>query len=512
MEPTPKMSCSQQIQTYRSRIFVLLICIIPSFILWYYYTVISFPFEDYYQEVSNRAHFKPSHKDNGTGELSPNVEFKESIARNDDTEQLLAILSDNKTVETRETIVRYNATEQLPAIISDNKTVETRETTVRNNATEELSAIISDKKAEKGLDLDSISPPYKYFVGKAAIRGYFGFPDKEIPDNGNRNYPLITSWSKVNSSATEEAGIIALHDLKGNPNSVDKVLLDLQKKLMSEKPVIESITSNTVPWTIITMTTSDSPPINQKQVKFSQNPKIANWYTMNYKESNVKLNEAENKIKPFPLGIDFHTMHKEDHWGEKKTHWTKQNEIVHDIYFRASMKKWQNREYTLLYTGYSNTHGTRTSKGFLSLENASFTKHSGSCKQQGKCSTSRWETLEMMGKSKFVLAPRGLGMSTIRFYEALTVGAIPICDKLHSESMNNLHKMLGGIIVEDWKEVNSDNLSKWEDLITSNRFEEDEYVRHLEFSKRDYLYTEFWLDCVQRGVDCVEEHFKKIHR
>ena len=222
---------------------------------------------------------------------------------------------------------------------------------------------------------------------------------------------------------------------------------------------------------------------------------------MNYKESNVKLNEAENKIKPFPLGIDFHTMHKEDHWGEKKTHWTKQNEIVHDIYFRASMKKWQNREYTLLYTGYSNTHGTRTSKGFLSLENASFTKHSGSCKQQGKCSTSRWETLEMMGKSKFVLAPRGLGMSTIRFYEALTVGAIPICDKLHSESMNNLHKMLGGIIVEDWKEVNSDNLSKWEDLITSNKFEEDEHVRHLEFSKRDYLYTEFWLvgDIFQLG-------------
>ena len=319
---------------------------------------------------------------------------------------------------------------------------------------------------------------------------------------------MITSWNKVDPSATEDTGIIALHDLKG---SKDKVLAALEMKLNAQKPFLDSIQKASVPWTIITLTTSDSPPLDQKLVKISQNSKITNWYSMNYVASNVKrLGEGKNKIKPFPLGIDFHTIHKEDHWGEKKTHWIKQNEIVHDLYHEASMTEWQDRDYTLLWTGYSSTHSTRKSKAFLQLEKASFTHRSGECPKLSKCTTSRWNTLKTMGKSKFILAPRGVGMSSIRFYEALMLGAIPICDKLNSEPLNDLHRMLGGIIVENWNEVTFDNLKKWEGLISSKRFEEDEHTKHLAFSKRDYLYTEFWMDCVERGVDCVEEHFQSI--
>ncbi|MBP2229184.1 Zn ribbon nucleic-acid-binding protein [Azospirillum agricola] len=58
--------------------------------------------------------------------------------------------------------------------------------------------------------------------------------------------------------------------------------------------------------------------------------------------------------------------------------------------------------------------------------------------------------LALMGRAKFVVCPRGNGPDTIRLWEALSVGAVPI---VRSGILDPLYRRYGAEIVDDWTEV-----------------------------------------------------------
>jgi len=319
---------------------------------------------------------------------------------------------------------------------------------------------------------DFTDPPFsKVFLGKAGIRAYLGFGDNVVDTYDP--YEFIVALT--NESKSDEIPILGLRD-KDTSTLADKLQYMKQE------------------FTIITMTTKDWPRAKWIPV-IHDDPKVRHWYAMNYNGIEA------TKCKVFPLGIDFHTMHGQAKWGEKQTPWKEQNEIFHKISSEAI--PWNERTKVLYVTYYSKTHASRKTSVFKSIAKLKLAYKSYDLKP-------RWTMLRDMATSKFVLAPRGLGMSSIRFYEALAMGAIPIADKLKSEPMNQMLKMLGGIVVDDWKEVTDENLELWMDIISKKEYERNERTRHLPRAKREFLFTEFWMNCVKEGRDCVTEHFEKL--
>lgn len=123
-----------------------------------------------------------------------------------------------------------------------------------------------------------------------------------------------------------------------------------------------------------------------------------------------------NKIKTLPLGLSFRMT---------------------EFYEKANISN----EYRpiLCYSNFSvDTHPVRT-KTFSYIKNKDFItfQHMGKWLSYPM---SGGEYIEKLNKSKFVICPRGSGLDTFRFYEALYCGAIPILPKenyLH-ERYNNL--------------------------------------------------------------------------
>ncbi|MBP2312890.1 hypothetical protein [Azospirillum soli] len=58
--------------------------------------------------------------------------------------------------------------------------------------------------------------------------------------------------------------------------------------------------------------------------------------------------------------------------------------------------------------------------------------------------------LKLLGQSRYVICPRGKGVDTLRFWETLAVGAVPI---VRTSLLDPLYAECGAIIVEDWAEI-----------------------------------------------------------
>ena len=227
------------------------------------------------------------------------------------------------------------------------------------------------------------------------------------------------------------------------------------------------------------------------------------WYTQNYDNT-----VPGGKMRVFPLGIDYHTLAGTSAQisgvGGDNTFKTvhsitpaEQDRKVKEIF--ANSAPWAQRPHTLYIGAYANTHATRQSSAFRAIRSkVAGVLHSPDRKD-------RWEMIRDLSKSKFVLAPRGLGMSSIRFYEAVMVGAVPVCDRLNSAPMNKLHERLGAIIVDSWAEVTDANIAKWTKAIETKDYASNPFTAHLGKVDRALLTTRFWMDCVRTGKDCIGE-------
>jgi hypothetical protein len=259
-----------------------------------------------------------------------------------------------------------------------------------------------------------------------------------------------------------------------------------------------------VNFVLITLTTLNIPgSLNAAEVaKIAGSPRLKAWYTQNYDDS-----KPGGKMLNFPLGIDYHTLAgttaQQKGVGGTTTFGmdkgaipaAKQDAKVKELYSNAA--EWSSRPNMLYVGAYAPTHTTRKGASFKAIPK----RISGVLHVTGR--KSRWEMIRQLASSKFVLAPRGLGMESIRFYEAAMVGSIPICDKLGPQSMNELHKKFGAIIVDSWDEVNDENLAAWAKAIETKDYESRFHTAHLANVNPKVLTTRFWLECVASGVDCL---------
>ena len=93
--------------------------------------------------------------------------------------------------------------------------------------------------------------------------------------------------------------------------------------------------------------------------------------------------------------------------------------------------------------------------------------------------------LNNLGRSKFVLSPRGNGLDTHRTWEALYLGAIPIVKR---SSMDAVFQGLPVLIVDSWEEISEEFLSEKYQEMKNKRYQ------------KERLYSDYWLKKIRSSI------------
>ena len=155
-------------------------------------------------------------------------------------------------------------------------------------------------------------------------------------------------------------------------------------------------------------------------------------------------------VTPIPLGIDYHTLHKKNFWGEKKKHYIFQD-INLNLISRKRFDDFHDRKFKLicdihLNKGNFNKERQIAYQQSLNIKNSLFINKP----------YSRIKFWRIMRNSQYIISPRGRGFDCHRTWEALALGVVPIIET----SVNDiLFKGMPVLIVDSFKEINDDLLN-----------------------------------------------------
>jgi hypothetical protein len=194
--------------------------------------------------------------------------------------------------------------------------------------------------------------------------------------------------------------------------------------------------------------------------EFINSDKIIHWYAQNCIVNHPKLSGI-------PIGLDYHTVKRQDHpWSRKMSPLCQEQQLldVNKIPFTER-----------IIACYSNFH--------FSIEGARFGYDRKDViknvpkdlvfYEPSKCP--RLKCWENQVKYAFVLSPHGNGLDCHRTWEALCLGCIPIVKK---SVIDHLYEGLPVLIVDDWKEV---TLTLLQETVT-------------DFSTKTFQYSKLTLD------------------
>lgn len=184
--------------------------------------------------------------------------------------------------------------------------------------------------------------------------------------------------------------------------------------------------------------------------------------------------DFENYVTPIPLGIDYHTLHRKNFWGEKKTHFIYQD-INLNIISRKRFNNFNKRKFKLicdihLNKGNFNNERQIAYQKSLKIKNALFINKP----------ISRSNFWRIMRDSQFIISPVGRGYDCHRTWEALALGVVPII----KTSVNDiLFKDMPVLIVDSFNDINDYLLNK-----------------NYNFSNRNLekITLEYWIDTIQQ--------------
>tara|TARA_B110000977_G_scaffold200015_1_gene289142 strand:- start:903 stop:2669 length:1767 start_codon:yes stop_codon:yes gene_type:complete len=183
--------------------------------------------------------------------------------------------------------------------------------------------------------------------------------------------------------------------------------------------------------------------INIKNIINNSNS-IIHWFCQNYDSF-----EINKKITPIPLGLDYHTLQKKNHWwGPKMTAINQEKELI-----EISNKKFNdriNKTFSFFHFQLFKRHGADRYKAIRVLQDKEYNIF---LKQK----TNRKDTWNICTKFKFIISPHGNGLDCHRTYEAMLLGSLPI---VKSSSLDVLYKDMPVIILDNWSDINIDNLVK----------------------------------------------------
>ena len=196
-----------------------------------------------------------------------------------------------------------------------------------------------------------------------------------------------------------------------------------------------------------------------------KHPLLIKWYLQNYNEN---PNDKDDRLKHYPIGLDFHTLSSNPLWGPIQTPEEQEN----DINTVKKLIKFENR----LSKCYSNFHFFLSGKYCYDRQNA-IDQIPKDLIYYEPTKIDRIESWKNMIKHKFVVSPLGNGIDCHRTWEALALGCIPIVKK---SPLDPLYNGLPVIIVNEWSDVTQDLLDSYNSEGTS-----------LEKMYMKYWYNEF---------------------
>ena len=171
-----------------------------------------------------------------------------------------------------------------------------------------------------------------------------------------------------------------------------------------------------------------------------ESPNIIHWFAQNCIINNPKVSHL-------PIGLDYHTIHeKQTFWGDKKTPIEQENEIIEILKNAKPFHERTPRIYStfhfVLNRGDRKEAFENIPKDLIDYEEKEIPRLESHTKQLNYA---------------FVASPFGNGLDCHRTWEALILGCIPI---IKSSGLNKLFDDLPVLMVNEWKDINSELLNK----------------------------------------------------
>jgi GR25 family glycosyltransferase involved in LPS biosynthesis len=211
---------------------------------------------------------------------------------------------------------------------------------------------------------------------------------------------------------------------------------------------------------------SDIFPNTADFLTFIESDKIIHWFSQNGIIDHPKFTRI-------PIGMDYHTMSKNDHeWGSKLSPMFQEQQIT-DL----NMNHFANRGIKC----YSNFHFSMNTR-FAQDRKDAMEAIPKMLMHYEPTKLPRHDSWKNQVKYAFGVSPHGNGLDCHRTWEILCLGSIPI---VKSSNLDSLFEDLPVLIVKNWNDVSIDLLIK-----TVERF------KNLKFNYRK-LYLDYWIQMIK---------------
>jgi len=236
------------------------------------------------------------------------------------------------------------------------------------------------------------------------------------------------------------------------------------KRLVEERKKIILVTGDSILSAPLSIFLNDKQKFNQ-MLKFDV---IQHWFAQNCDYP------THPKITPIPLGIAYHTIHRQSWEGEPQTHYSKQDDQLDQISKnQRNSQSWEKKSNLV----FSDTHLSAYTNKIDREAAYSITKNSNLFFHLPKRITRSqfWNTLR---NYKFVLSTQGAGLDCHRTWESLILGSVPIVKRT---SITNLYKNLPIIWVDSYDEINANLLNEFR------------YPKEFSIDQENLLHLQYWI-------------------
>lgn len=168
---------------------------------------------------------------------------------------------------------------------------------------------------------------------------------------------------------------------------------------------------------------------------------VTHWFTQNF--------DGTDECIPIPLGIDYHTLLRGDHYWGHQAIALEQEEKLKNFYSDFETKK--EKTFSCFHFMKFERHDRDRYKAIEHLSNVKFN-------DVLKNPINRNSLWKVMSSYKFIISPHGNGLDCHRTYEAMLLGSIPI---VRSSTLDSLYKDMPIIILENWEDLTEETLSNY---------------------------------------------------
>ncbi len=180
-----------------------------------------------------------------------------------------------------------------------------------------------------------------------------------------------------------------------------------------------------------------------------ESPKLGLWFTQNLDGTG-----RHPKLRHLPIGLDFHTISNGPKWGEQQATPAAQEAELEVI--RAEMPPSAERLLKVHADFHFNKHKHQVWGDARAQVQEALAHNPDLVFQQQKLRRSQlWREKT---RYAFVVSPHGNGLDCHRTWESLVLGNIVIVKR---SSLDPLYEGLPVVIVDDWREIERPNLTRW---------------------------------------------------